>query len=238
MKMTSAVMILTLLLIAGASSAYAENPGMQTPNDASGTPSAVIPDGNYEFEPVLEGAEVIHEFKVLNTGTAPLEIERIKTGCGCTTADFTRSIPPGGQGHIVIKANTRGYGGTRFERPMTVFTNDPEKPTLKLMIGGHVDKFAEIVPATAVLKGKADETIETRITVHVEANHPFEVIDVHTDKTLEGKIEYNLITLGNGYVLRIKNIQQAPGHYFGRIVLKTDSPDKPEIAIPVTGKIS
>jgi len=100
-----------------------------------------------------------------------------------------------------------------------------------------VDKFADISPVTAVLKGDADALVETQVTVQPEKNHSFKVTGSHTDKALEGKIEYNLIVLENGYVLRIKNIQRMPGNYFGRIFLKTDNPDKPEIVIPVTGKI-
>lgn len=41
---------------------------------------AVISSNIYEFEPVLDGAEVIHDFVIKNTGTATLEIEKIETG--------------------------------------------------------------------------------------------------------------------------------------------------------------
>jgi hypothetical protein len=200
-------------------------------------PAAVIKEAAYQFAPVVEGTAVVHEYIVENTGTAPLQIDRIKTGCGCTTADFTKTIPPGGKGNISIKGNTTGYGGNIFERHITVFTNDPQNPEVSLIMKGQVDKFADITPVTAVLKGNADAVVETQVTVQPEKNHLFKVTGSHTDKALEGKIEYNLIVLENGYVLKIKNIQRLPGNYFGRIFLKTDNPDKPEIAIPVSGKI-
>jgi hypothetical protein len=41
---------------------------------------AVISDNVYEFKPVLDGAEVIHDFVIQNTGNATLEIEKIETG--------------------------------------------------------------------------------------------------------------------------------------------------------------
>lgn len=204
---------------------------------AEGAPSAVVHEARYAFEPVMEGKSVVHDFVVENQGTASLEILNIKTGCGCTTADFTRTIPPGEKGNITIKANTQGYGGHVFDRHITVSTNDPQKKTIDLYMQGKVEKFADIQPPTAVLAGPSNDAVETQVTVRVAKNHPFKVMDVHADKTLDGKIEYSLITLENGYVLRIKNKQQAPGHYFGRIFLKTDNPDKPEIAIPVTGRI-
>jgi len=44
------------------------------------TPSAVFPETSYEFSAVLDGAKVVHEFVVQNKGTAPLKVEKVKTG--------------------------------------------------------------------------------------------------------------------------------------------------------------
>ncbi len=43
-------------------------------------PSIYMPSGIYEFKPVLEGDEVIHDYIVQNKGTAPLKIEKVKSG--------------------------------------------------------------------------------------------------------------------------------------------------------------
>ncbi|MBW2569319.1 MAG: hypothetical protein JRD93_12665 [Deltaproteobacteria bacterium] len=43
-------------------------------------PSIYVPSGIYEFKPVLEGDEVIHDYILQNKGTAPLKIERVKAG--------------------------------------------------------------------------------------------------------------------------------------------------------------
>ncbi len=43
-------------------------------------PAALLPTRSYEFEPVLEGDEVRHDFIIQNKGTAPLFITRVKTG--------------------------------------------------------------------------------------------------------------------------------------------------------------
>ncbi len=45
-----------------------------------GRPSAAVVGNSYEFEPVLDGAQVVHEFVVLNNGSAVLEIEKVETG--------------------------------------------------------------------------------------------------------------------------------------------------------------
>ena len=43
-------------------------------------PAAYFPQTLYEFSPVLDGAQVVHEFIIQNKGKAPLSIERVKTG--------------------------------------------------------------------------------------------------------------------------------------------------------------
>ena len=42
--------------------------------------SAVLPEKEYEFEPVLEGAGITHEFVIQNKGSMPLRIVRVKPG--------------------------------------------------------------------------------------------------------------------------------------------------------------
>jgi hypothetical protein len=46
----------------------------------TGQPIAVLPEIQYEFKPVPEGTQIHHGFKIQNKGTAPLNIEKIKTG--------------------------------------------------------------------------------------------------------------------------------------------------------------
>lgn len=42
-------------------------------------PMAHLPALRYEFTPVMEGKEVVHDFVVQNKGSAPLEIQKVKT---------------------------------------------------------------------------------------------------------------------------------------------------------------
>jgi hypothetical protein len=43
-------------------------------------PSAVISQATYEFDAVVDGAQVTHDFAVKNTGKGVLEISQVKTG--------------------------------------------------------------------------------------------------------------------------------------------------------------
>lgn len=43
-------------------------------------PSAFFPTTRYEFSPVLDGTKVVHDFIIQNKGSAPLKIEKVRTG--------------------------------------------------------------------------------------------------------------------------------------------------------------
>jgi hypothetical protein len=45
-----------------------------------GTPRITIPDPSYQFDPAIEGDVVTHEFTLINSGDALLEILKIQTG--------------------------------------------------------------------------------------------------------------------------------------------------------------
>lgn len=44
------------------------------------SPSAFLPAEEFEFEPVVDGVEITHDFIVQNRGAAPLIIEKVKAG--------------------------------------------------------------------------------------------------------------------------------------------------------------
>ena len=78
-------------------------------------------------------------FKFKNTGRRPLFIINVRTGCGCTDAEYPRQpILPGKTGEIVVN-----YDGTNrllgpFSKIVTVKTNTP-KETVRLVIKGNME---------------------------------------------------------------------------------------------------
>ena len=67
--------------IAKSDQATAEDKDTQATEAAKAeTPNAVLPQPNFEFEPVVDGTEVTHNFPIKNTGKGGLAIKRVKTG--------------------------------------------------------------------------------------------------------------------------------------------------------------
>jgi hypothetical protein len=47
---------------------------------SAGSPTVFFPEKVFEFQPVVDGAKVVHDFVVMNKGTTPLLIENVRTG--------------------------------------------------------------------------------------------------------------------------------------------------------------
>lgn len=55
-------------------------PASVPPVSPEKAPAVFLPEEKYEFQPVAEGVEVVHDFVVQNKGTADLEILAVKPG--------------------------------------------------------------------------------------------------------------------------------------------------------------
>jgi hypothetical protein len=226
--------LLFALMTVLAPAVFAQAPDIAQSRDL--TAEITIQKTVYDFETLLEGDIAVHTFVVENTGNAPLVIKKIKTGCGCTTVDYTRGeIAPGAEGHVTLRVSTEGYGGRKITKSATVQTNDPNQKGLKLRMTGNVARFADIDPKRIELVGSPGETVRTIVKIVPSEAYPFHIIgEPETGKntyrcTLEEK---------NGiYILTAENIATKNAVYFDTVVLKTDHPAKPEIEIRVVGRI-
>lgn len=83
--MTSRLMgiVTVLAMLAGLGTlAFAADQSVPEPPVAMSTdqPDAVMPEIDYRFDPVVDGALVTHDFVIKNAGGAPLDISQVKTG--------------------------------------------------------------------------------------------------------------------------------------------------------------
>ena len=71
------VLFVGLLFICGPLAAQSQS-GDATASEK--VASAFMPVTNWEFDPVVDGKAVMHDFVIQNKGDAPLNISRVKTG--------------------------------------------------------------------------------------------------------------------------------------------------------------
>ena len=111
-----------------------EDAGQTPVPTATLTPLAPV----FQYDTVVEGAVITHQFAFENTGNAPLVIADVSSGCGCTVPqNWPRSpIAPGSGGTIDVTFNTRGWSGD-VDKRVTAATNG-EPSVVHFVLDGHI----------------------------------------------------------------------------------------------------
>ncbi len=133
---------LAKLLLAGAAIALmAILAGCQHPKPGGLSPgrlSCASPRFNFGRVSQSESASLTHVFIVRNIGASALEVARVRTSCGCTTATFSpRVLPPGGEMPVKVAANWTGRAGP-ISTCALVYASGPPRPPLVLTVSGFV----------------------------------------------------------------------------------------------------
>ncbi len=198
-----------------------------------GSAVMVIPESRFDFGEADEGSVVTHEFTIRNIGKAPLHIHKVSPDCGCTLADYDRTIPPQGEGKITLHLNLTGYKGS-VQKVTTVYSSDPQNPSGSLVMRGRVRILIDVTPTSHVsFLGLAQQQSEQTVELK-GVSQAFRVTGVESN--LEGRVAHRLETVEEGrhYRLKISNLMER-GEYIGHIKVYTDMAGKREILIRVKG---
>jgi len=95
---------------------------------------------SHNFGTISEtGGPAVYDFVFKNTGSAPLILNNVRPGCGCTTPSWSRKpIAPGESGSIKVSFNPLHRPGN-FNKGITV-TSNAENAIVSLTIRGNVSK--------------------------------------------------------------------------------------------------
>jgi len=107
-------------------------------------PQIDISPESYDFGEIEFGKIVNFTFKVKNSGDEILEIKRIATSCGCTTAKINKDkINPGEEADVLVAYDTAAmgsgpHGKGQQERIIYIKSNDPANPQITTTINAYV----------------------------------------------------------------------------------------------------
>ncbi|MCP3922966.1 MAG: DUF1573 domain-containing protein [Desulfobacterales bacterium] len=193
----------------------------------------------YEFKPVMEDTEVVHDYIIKNRGNVVLEITKVEPGCGCTAVSYTKFIPPGSVGKITIKFDTNGYGGKPVSKSILVESTDPKKGKFYLKLKGSVESFADINPRRVRLIGNFKDKIKSEIRIISKEKYPFKILEVSINDKTKVKFTLNKVKEDkiSEYLLVVENLSMKKDRYFDTVTIKTDSKLKPEILLPLNAII-
>ena len=156
-----------LLAVGGAATAQAA--------DASG-PVATVPQPTHDFGFVVADQRLTHTFTITNSGDEPLEIFKVRPGCGCTIAnEHPKWIAPGDTGDFPFTLSTKRMKG-KFSKPITVETNDPNNKSLRLTLTGQVQELINISPAFVQFgRVEPDQTQTRKVMITNKSQTPLEL---------------------------------------------------------------
>lgn len=86
---------------------------------------------------IEQGADGVREFTFANVGDGALLITSARGSCGCTVPSYPKEpIEAGNESSVQVRYDTNRIGA--FTKFVTLTTNDPENPTVRLTIRGTV----------------------------------------------------------------------------------------------------
>jgi hypothetical protein len=186
-------------------------------------PRIEFKEPTFDFGEIPAEKQVTHRFEFKNTGTATLEIERVQTSCGCTTAgEWDRVVEPGASGSIPIQFNPGRFRG-KVLKTVTVFSNDPEHRHVTLRVGGSIWTPLEVVPRSLVFQyDSGSSTGETKIAKIL--SHMDEPLKLSAGQFSHEsfKVELEELKPGKEFALRVTTVPPVgTGTISAPITLKT-----------------
>jgi len=143
---------LVAMLFAGGSMAAAE-------------PQLVVPEKLKDMGTVAQGEILEVEFELVNEGDETLEIRAVRPTCGCTVADYDREVPAGKSGFVKAKLDTGDFSGP-ISKSILIMTNDPEEPTVTVVIKTTVHPYVEVLPRALIrFNAVQHEPMTQKVTV-------------------------------------------------------------------------
>lgn len=143
-------------------------------------PKIVIVEPTKDYGTVPKGDELLWDFKVKNEGKSDLVIDQVKPSCGCTVANFDKTIKPGADGKISLKVETKNFSGP-ISKSATVTSNDPANPNLTLVLKAIVKPYVDVLPQGYVrFSALQGEPSTQAVTLVTEEKTPFKVEKVET----------------------------------------------------------
>ena len=203
-------------------------------------PKIVSPEPVYDFGTLDNETKVQHDFIIRNVGDATLNIKNVRTSCGCTVAQPEKKVlEPGEETKVATTLSLRGRQGPT-KKSVTVESNDPVTPMLRLDLEGTAIAPIMMDPRT-VNFGRIDDdevhertvslkTTQEDLTFHIESIECPRLPQIQTEvKTLEDGKSYQI-------AVRIAEALE-PGNRNGTLDIRTDHPKHPFFRVNVFAQV-
>jgi len=134
-----------------------------------------------------------------------------------------------------LTVDTTGYPG-KVRKTAKIYINNPGDKVHYISVEAQVRPVITVSPESVYLEGKAGEVVEKIVEIRAEKKKSLRLEPLPFD--LDQKIAFRLEEVQRGKIYRVY-FTNRPGpaeNYRGFLKLKTNYPEKAELAIPIRGK--
>ena len=212
---------------------------------AEAKPVIDVPEKVKDFGLVAKGEKLKAVFEIRNTGTVALEITSVRPTCGCTVANFDKSIAPGGSGKVEAEVDTDAFTGP-IAKSILVFSSDTATPQVNLVVKGEVRSFVEVLPRNLVrLNVLQGEPASEKVTLTGTEGSSFAITGVDTAGG-PYKVEYRELPekeriperKGSQWEVKITVPPDAPERLLNHtLIIKTTEAKAAEVGIQISGVV-
>ncbi len=210
------------------------------PVATAASPELAVDRPVFDFGTIPQGKKVEHAFILRNKGNAPLTIKNTRTSCGCTVANVSASVvQPSKSTEIRASFDSGNFFGN-VTKTIAVESNDPKTPVYTLTLKGTVVEEIAVTPRQVNLGTlRAGTGKEFAVTIENKGNKQFHVTEVKSSlPQAVVTVAKNTINPGNtGTILINVTPRNEDRMLSGYLTIKTNSPSKPLITIPVFGSV-
>lgn len=181
---------------------------------------------------------------VYNRGNAALKITKVNTQCGCTKGKMSKdTIEPGKSAPLEITVDPFKIPQFDSSKTLTLFTNDPENPTVKVQVAARVNPEVIVEPDRIefgeVNKGQT-QTATVRLIQNTDAALVLKNLQLvgqseHYETKMEEIAPEEWANPDRReYLVTAKVLENAPtGKLRANIVLETEFPRLPRVTVPM-----
>jgi hypothetical protein len=175
----------------------------------------------------------MHEFHVHNSGSAPLEFTSAELSMPGMTCRISPPLGPGADGTITVEWKTDRVQGA-VDGLAEISTNDPENPSIALVLTGRIDGPLSIEPLPAVfLSVFRGEDLRRELSLRANTANPVSLRLVMGEGS-HYRAVLDPVKPGKAWRLIVQpaaGVQS--GHYDETLTLESGDPSIGRVAVPV-----
>lgn len=208
----------------------------QDAESTDGRPKLAIDRTEWDFGTIWYGDPCQTSLELKNEGSAPLRIEEVSTSCGCTATEAHKEVlAPGESEQIRISYNSK-KGVTEVHQTVTIKSNDPTRPTVRIPVKGTVKHVYDMQPQERLVFGRLLRTDHQTRTIELRNNltEPVKLKIAESDQPLPFDVRLEEKVPGQYYVLTAETRDLRAGVNSIYLTLETTSERFPKLTIPVS----